>query len=147
MRNILFSLSLEWMLRWRWMQQKSGTVFQKSRQRRWKAINLYLLIVILCIVKLLIIMLEISYKSFQNCFSDHVLKNYAKFTGKHMCWSLFVSERTPAQTFTCTFLRNFKKYLLWWVPANSCPWIFGAIWKNLKNIETWMYIFVHCNSA
>ena len=43
-----------------------------------------------------------------------VLKNFAKFTGKHLCQSVyfnkvanFIKKETLAQVFSCEFLRNF----------------------------------------
>ena len=40
-----------------------------------------------------------------------VLRNFSKFTGKHLCQSLFfnkVKKETLAQVFSCEFCENFK---------------------------------------
>ena len=37
-----------------------------------------------------------------------VLRNFAKFTGKHLCQSLFIKKETLAQMFSCQF-RNISK--------------------------------------
>ena len=41
-----------------------------------------------------------------------VLKNFAKFKGKHLCHSLFFNKNTLAQVFSCEFCKNFKNILL-----------------------------------
>ena len=47
-------------------------------------------------------------------FKIGVLKNYAVFTGKHMCWSLFLIKfqaftfTTPTQVFSSEYCENFK---------------------------------------
>ena len=48
-----------------------------------------------------------------------VLKNFAKFTEKHLCWSLFLIKlhklywkETPTQMFSCEFCDNFKNTYL-----------------------------------
>ena len=45
------------------------------------------------------------------------LKNFAVFTGKHMCWSLFLlrfnklyQKETPTQVFSCEYFEIFKAY-------------------------------------
>ena len=43
-----------------------------------------------------------------------VVKNFLKFTGKHLCWSDFVTKsqkETPAQVFSCEFWEIFLKTL------------------------------------
>ena len=37
-----------------------------------------------------------------------VLKNFTKFTGKNLCWGLFIKKETPAQVFFCAFCKIFK---------------------------------------
>ena len=37
-----------------------------------------------------------------------VLKNFAKFTGKHLCQGLFFKKETLAQTFSCEFFEISK---------------------------------------
>ena len=38
----------------------------------------------------------------------NVLKNLTKFTGKHLCQSLFFKKETLAQVFPCEFCEIFK---------------------------------------
>ena len=40
-----------------------------------------------------------------------VLRNFAKFTGKHLCQSLFFKKETLAQVFSCTFCEISKNTL------------------------------------
>ena len=50
----------------------------------------------------------------QKLFQSGVLKNFAIFTGKHLCWSLFLSSYTPEYSNTGVFLwilRSFYKRL------------------------------------
>ena len=43
-----------------------------------------------------------------------VLKNFAKFTGKHLCKSLFFNKvANRAQVFSCDFCEIFKDTLFW----------------------------------
>ena len=37
------------------------------------------------------------------CCEKNVLRNFAKFTGKHLCQSLFFKKETLAQVFSCEF--------------------------------------------
>ena len=41
-------------------------------------------------------------------FKIGVLKNFAIFTGKHMCWSIFLIIETPTQVFSRQYCKNFK---------------------------------------
>ena len=60
-----------------------------------------------------------------------VLKNFAIFTGKHPCWSLFLIKLQAWRTGTLLtrdskvgvflrILRNFSGHLLWSTSANGC---------------------------
>ena len=40
-----------------------------------------------------------------------ILRNFAKFTGKRLCQSLFFKKETLAQMFSCEFYEIFKKFL------------------------------------
>ena len=44
------------------------------------------------------------------CKKD-VLRNFAKFTGKRLCQSLFFIKETLAQVFSCEFCETFKNFL------------------------------------
>ena len=52
-------------------------------------------------------------------FKIGALKNFPNFTGKHLCWSLFLVKfltnfikDTPTQVFSCEIWKNFKKPFL-----------------------------------
>ena len=64
-----------------------------------------------------------------------VYKNFAKFTGKHLCWSLcnLILKETPAEVFSCVFcevFQNNSKRLLLTFRCNS------PIKKNLSDVST-----------
>ena len=46
-------------------------------------------------------------------YKKGVLKNFAKFTGKHLCQSLFFMKGTPAQLLPSEFHEIFKNIFLW----------------------------------
>ena len=57
----------------------------------------------------------IQNRSLQMYFKMGVLKNFANFTGKHLCWSLFLIKvltnfikNSPTQVFSCEMWKNFK---------------------------------------
>ena len=58
-----------------------------------------------------------------------VLKNFATFTGKHLCWSLFLikleafrsdSKRDSNIGLFLWILQNFEEHLFWRISANGC---------------------------
>ena len=52
-------------------------------------------------------MKKIQKQSFRGVLSKRILKNFSKFTGKHLHWSLFyLSYRS--QLFSCEFCEIFK---------------------------------------
>ena len=64
-----------------------------------------------------------------------VLRNFAKFTGKHLCQTLFFNKvgglrlaTSLKHTFSCEFLRNFKEHLftehLWATASLAFDYIF-----------------------
>ena len=63
----------------------------------------------------------------QMFFSIDLLKGFAHFTGKHLCWSLFLikfqASRPAAQVFSCEISKIFKKTFftehLRWLLLNS----------------------------
>ena len=77
-------------------------------------------------------------------YKKAALKNFAIFTGKHLCWSFFIIK---LQAFSTTILlerdsntagvflwilRNFKDNLFWRTSANDCFWEFMRVWGSLK---------------
>ena len=80
-------------------------------------------------------------KSIMNLRSSHrrcsvkkvVLRNFAKFTGKHLCQSRFLNKvpvlrpatllkKTMAQVFSCEFCEIFKNTFLYRTPPDDCFW-------------------------
>ena len=60
--------------------------------------------------------------------SKAVLKNFAIFTGKQLCWSHFLvklqtEKRLQHRVFLC-ILRFFKQNLFWKISASGCFWLF-----------------------
>ena len=62
-------------------------------------------------------------------YKKDVLKNFAKFTGKHLCQSLFFNKvtgrnfmkrETLAQVFSCELFRNFSERLFYRTPPSDC---------------------------
>ena len=58
-----------------------------------------------------------------------VLRNFAKFTGKQLCQSLFfnkvaglrpVKKETLTQVFPCKFCETFKEHLFYKTPLGEC---------------------------
>ena len=60
-------------------------------------------------------------------FKLDVLNNFAYFTGKHLCWSLFLLKRDSDTGVILWNLRNFKDYFFYETP----PWLFLSINKLL----------------
>ena len=54
-----------------------------------------------------------------------VLRNFVKFTGKHLCQKLFIKKESLAQVFSCEFCKIFKNnfFLQNTSAACFCPWI------------------------
>ena len=45
-----------------------------------------------------------------------VLKNFKKFTGKHLCQSLFIKKETLAKVFSCEFCEIFRNIYFYRTP-------------------------------
>ena len=70
--------------------------------------------------------------SHRRCSVKSVLKNFANFTGKHLCWSLFYKvaglqsasfiKRDSNTSAFLWSLRNFLEHLFWGTSANGCFW-------------------------
>ena len=66
-------------------------------------------------------------------FQKFLLKNFANFAGKHLCWSLFLikfltnfTKDTPTQVFSCEFWKKFKspistEHLQWLLVSKETP--------------------------
>ena len=70
-----------------------------------------------------------------------VLRNFTKFTGKHLCQSLFFNKReTLAQVFSCEFCETLRTPFfiepLWWLllPFLTNVPIF-TLWKHQKTFD------------
>ena len=68
-----------------------------------------------------------KYRGLQMFFRIEVLNNFAHFTGKHLCWSLFLKlatllKKTPTQVFFCEICKIFKNVFLLRNTLGSCPW-------------------------
>ena len=90
---------------------------------------------------------KIKYRSHhRNCsVKRSVLKNFANFTVKHLCWSLFINKFAILQSASylkrdsnaSAFLwnlQNFKKRLFWRTSANDCFWRFSIKKLVLKSL-------------
>ena len=102
-------------------------------------------------------MIKVSSKvrgSHSRCsIKNAVLKNFAKFTGKHLCWSLlliklqnFWSAASLKKTPTPCFPVNIAKFLRKTFVKNICERLLLKVWFfNAKVIKTflfgWWYIF------
>ena len=60
-------------------------------------------------------------------FEIVVLKNFVNFTGKHLCWSLFLTQfftnfikNTPTQVFSCEICKNFKNTFFLQNTSSGC---------------------------
>ena len=71
------------------------------------------------------------------------LKNFAKFTGKHLCRSLFLFKlQTAWDSSTGVFrwiLRNFYKQLLYITPPGDSFW---NSFLNFRNLAHWYFLFI-----
>ena len=83
-----------------------------------------------------------------------VLKYFAKFTGKHLCQSLFFNKvvglrpatllrKTLAQMFSCEFCKVFKNTFFLQNTYDDCFWI----WKRLEIYTAWVVSKVKFNSS
>ena len=87
---------------------------------------------------------------FADVFQTGLLKNFTNFTGKHLCWSLFL---TKLQTFrpttllkrdfnTGVFLRNlwkFLKHLFLQNASGACFWYYFGIINNCQYSCTFFF--------
>ena len=47
-------------------------------------------------------------RSLQMFFKIGVLKSFAIFSGKHLCWSLFSQKENPTQVLSCAYCESFE---------------------------------------
>ena len=63
-------------------------------------------------------------------------KNFANFTGKHLCWSLFLLKRDSNSGVFQWNLWSFLEHLFWRTSADDCFWIYWGYyalpWNNFK---------------
>ena len=82
-----------------------------------------------------------------------VLENFTKFTGKHLCQSLFLSKvagwalqlyqkKTPAQVLFCEFCKHFKNTFLYRTPSVAASVITKQM-NNLTKCVTSKWSFPH----
>ena len=81
------------------------------------------------------------------------LKNFANFTGNHLCWSLFIIKLQawgPATFFKREFdtsvlrwnLRIFQEHLFWRAFVNLCMLLYLHRWSSLKCMKKLWWRFV-----
>ena len=85
---------------------------------------------------------ELLWKHELNVRSSHwnssvkkgVLRNFASFTGKHLCWSLFLIEFQTFRPAALQNLQNFLEHIIWSLrtPASeTCSLTWTALFNNL----------------
>ena len=72
-----------------------------------------------------------------------VLKNFAVFTGKHLCWSLFFNKVASLKTFIkkrfrhrCFHVNIPKLHLFWRTSANSCFCTYDHALSNVESVRS-----------
>ena len=75
-------------------------------------------------------------------YKNAVLKNFAIFTGKHLCWSFFfnkvaglqgnnfIKKETPTQAFSCEYCKNFKKSFFYGTRLVAASTQIHFTWKD-----------------
>ena len=72
-----------------------------------------------------------------------VVKNFANFTEKHLCWSIFltklrafslqfIKKETPAQAFSCEGCKTFKNTHFESILKNICEWLLLYLAKEVE---------------
>ena len=67
-----------------------------------------------------------------------VLINFANFTGKHQCWSLFLIKRLQHRCFSVKFAKLLRTHFL----KNICEWVLLDNW-NLWSIVNLKYCIIN----
>ena len=104
---VKFSFSSNWL----WPRKCGSSLLKRGYHHRWIPVNF--------VKKWREIVFRSSHREV-NC-KKGILKNFAKFTGKHLCWSLFnkviglrpeacnvIKKETPTLVFPCGFYKIFK---------------------------------------
>ena len=71
-------------------------------------------------------------------FKIGVLENFSIFTGKHLCWSLFLKE-TPTQVFSCEYCEFFKNNFFYRTPMVAASASARATVSDHRIISTFQF--------
>ena len=74
-------------------------------------------------------------------FKTGVLKHFAIFTGKHLCWSLFIINETPTHVFSCEYYEIFKSSFLYKITLVAAS---GDVSKTVKKDGMILSMKIHC---
>ena len=74
-------------------------------------------------------------------FKTGVLKHFAIFTGKHLCWSLFIINETPTHVFSCEYYEIFKSSFLYKITLVAAS---GDVSKTVKPDGMILSMKMHC---
>ena len=69
-----------------------------------------------------------------------VLRNFAKFTGKHLCQSLFFNKETLAQVFSCEFCEISKNTFFYRTPLVAAS---ACMKNNFACCCCWLHLVVN----
>ena len=82
-------------------------------------------------------------------FKIGVLRNFANFIGKHLCWSIFnkvvglqlYSKETPTKVFSCKICETFKNTFF----IEHLPWLLLSVHIKEERVIGSMYIkYIGC---
>ena len=81
----------------------------------------------------------------QMFFKIRVLKNVAIFTGKHLCWSLFLmtSKKNYNTGVFLWILRNFKEYLFYRTPRDDCFRPVNGCFFHSINLVWYLFCYIN----
>ena len=68
-----------------------------------------------------------------------VLRNFASFTRKHLCWSLFLIKLQAKFLRTCSFTEHLQWLLLWFLQQNKLIFSFITITLGYNQKLSWKY--------
>ena len=90
-------------------------------------------------------LLDLGHNDSHQIYKEAILKNFAIFTGKHLCWSIFLIKlhafklyyESPTQVFSCKYGQSFKNNFSRWI--NSIKFkLFRSIsvsWSKCQSIN------------